>query len=194
MRRPAPSSDASRIIELFARRQPAYGTTDVLRLLRISEAQLASAIRDGAVAPEPNDIGASVIPWEDVAALALEEWTPRMIEAALGENALRVIPPLNQHRVIPVSLPAYLIRFVDHLARQAPAHNASDIIEHVLHNHANALALEVEIPGFRQALRYPYYTPRDGASRRCQYCDIVLTVRAGVCRECKERHEPRRRS
>jgi hypothetical protein len=190
-----PSSGADRIIELFAKRQPAYARTDVLRLIGISDAQLDAAIANGTIQVEANDRGTSVVPWEDVAALALEDWTLRMIEAALGDDALTVIPPLNQHHVIPVALPAHLIRFVDHLARQAPARNASDIIERILHDHANidALALDVEIPGFRQALLYPYYTHRDGASRRCRYCDLVLTGRADICRACKERHEPRRR-
>lgn len=190
-----PVSDRKRIVELFAKRQPAYARADVVRLTGVSDAQLDIAIATGALEVEQNDVGTSVIPWDDVAALALEDWTLRMIEAALGEDAVRVIPPLNQHHVIPITLPAHLIRLVDHLARQAPPRNASDIIERILHDHANtdALALDVEIPGFRQALQYPYYTPRNGASRRCRYCDIVLTFRVGVCRECKERHEPRRR-
>jgi hypothetical protein len=191
----AASSRVDRIIELFAKREPAYAQTDVLRLLGINDTQLDAAIANGTIHVEPNDRGMSVVPWDDVAAFALEEWTLRMIETALGEDALTVIPPLNQHHVIPVTLPAHLIRFVDHLAREAPAHNASDIIERILHDHANidALALDVEIPGFRQALQYPYYTQRDGASRRCRYCDLVLTRRADICRACKERHEPRRR-
>jgi hypothetical protein len=184
--------DTSRILELFTRRQPAYGIADVMRLLGITEAEVARAVADGAVTPEQNDTGAEVIPWEDVATLALESWTPRMIEAALGENARSVIPPLNQHHVIPVSLPAYLLQFVEHLAGQSPGQNASDIIERILHDHANTLALEVEIPGFREALQYPYYTPRDGAAPRCRYCGIVITTsRADVCRVCKE---PQRRS
>jgi hypothetical protein len=190
-----PSLRADRIIELFARRQPAYARTDVLRLIGISDAQLDDAIANGTIHVEPNDRGTSVVPWDDVAALALEEWTLRMIEAALGEDALSVIPPLNQHHVIPVTLPAHLIRFVGLLARQAPARNASDIIERILHDHANTnpLAIDVEIHGFRQALQYPYYTHRDGAARRCRYCDLALTGRADICRGCKERHEPRRR-
>jgi hypothetical protein len=55
-----------------------------------------------------------------------------MIEAALGHQAAEIIPPLNQHRLIRASLPKYLIRLLDQLARQESAvhhvpRNASDI-------------------------------------------------------------------
>ena len=180
------------IIELFARRQPAYARADVVRLLGITEAELASAIHAGTVTPEQDDTGAEVIPWEDVATLALASWTPRMINAALGKHATSALPPLNQQRIIPVALPAYLVRFVEYLARQRPGHNASDIIESVLHEQANADSLTVEISGFQEAVRYPYYLPRNGAASRCRYCDIVVaSSRTDVCRSCKERHEPR---
>jgi hypothetical protein len=202
MRRLLPAnSDAARIIELFARRQPAYGSDDVLRLIGISIGQLTGAIDAGAVTPERNDAGASVISWEDLAHLALDEWTPRMIEAALREKSSEVIPPLNQHRLIQVSLPIYLIRLLDYQARVESAtrhvpRNASDIIEQVLREFADGrdtAALDAEIPGFRQALQYPYYTPRpDSISLRCRYCNTMITeaVRE-VCRTCERRHEPK---
>lgn len=195
MRRP--TTDRLRIIELFAKRQPAYTRADVLRLLGISDQQLSDAITEGAVSVEQDDVGAEVIAWEDVAHLGLQEWTPRMIAAALGESAAEIIPPLNQHRQIRVSLPVYLIRFVEHLARieSAPhrvARNASDIIEYVLHGRANGNDADINtaIPGFGPALQYPYFTPRDGASQRCRYCGIVVTTsHLDACRVCTERHE-----
>jgi hypothetical protein len=200
--RPAadPHSDRERIIELFARRQPVYGTAEVVRLLGISEGQLADAIAKGNVGTEANDVGAHVIPWEDVGTLALEEWTPRMIEAALDGDRDE-IPLLNQHRLIRVSLPIYLIRLTDHLARfeSATRHvprNASDIIERILHDFANthdAAAIDGEIPGFAQALTYPYFTPRRTGLLwlRCRYCGVAISepVRE-VCRTCERRHEP----
>jgi len=75
--------------------------------------------------------------------------------------------------------------------------NASDILERILHQHAEAEDdlhhLDLEIPGFREALRYPYYTPRaDSIALRCRYCDITITeaVRE-VCKPCSARHEPK---
>jgi hypothetical protein len=184
MSRPPNHSDATRIIELFARARPVYARADVLRLLGISDGQLASAITSGAVTEERTDTGVAAIPWEDVALLALEEWTPRMIEAALCNEAADLIPYANQHRLIQVSLPIHLIRLLDYLARfeSATRHvprNASDIIERVLHDHANTLdaaLIEEEIPGFQQALTYPYFTPRaDNSQLRCRYCTIAIS-------------------
>jgi hypothetical protein len=69
---PAPlSSDRQRIIELFAQRQPTYTHADVVRLLGISDAVLTATITGGTVATETNEVGERVIPWEDVAVLAL---------------------------------------------------------------------------------------------------------------------------
>jgi len=195
-------SDRERIIELFARRQPVYGTAEVVQLLGISEGQLLDAIATGSVSTEASDTGAQVIRWEDVAILALDAWTPRMIAAALGHDADDVLPPLNQHRLIQVSLPLYLIRLLDQLARAESAtrhvpRNASDIIERVLHDLANTqktTTIDTAIPGFAQALTYPYFTPRNTGLLwlRCRYCGISISepVRE-VCRTCEARHEPK---
>jgi hypothetical protein len=173
-----------------------------VQLLGISENQLRDAIATGSVSTEASDTGAQVIPWEDVALLALEEWTPRMIEAALGHDADDVIPLLNQHRLIQASIPIYLIRLLDQLARfeSATRHvprNASDMIERILHEFANtqaAAAIDAEIPGFAQALTYPHFTPRSTGLLwlRCRYCGIAISepVRE-VCRTCEGRHEPK---
>jgi hypothetical protein len=136
-----------------------------------------------------------------VAALALEEWTPRMIEAALGHEADEVIPLFNQHRLIRVSLPIYLIRLLNYVAESdsAPRHvprNASDVLERLLHDFANTqdtTAIESEVPGYAQALTYPYFTPRRTGLLwlRCRYCGIAISepVRE-VCRTCEAHHEP----
>lgn len=200
MQRTAPTSDRQRIIALYAQRQPTYPFKDVLPLLGISDAQLRDAISRGVIATETNDLGQQVIAWAEVAALALEEWTPRMIEAALHHEADDV-PLLNQHRLIRVSLPIYQIRLLDHLARVASAtrhvpRNASDILEHLLHDVANAqntTAIDAEVPGYAQALTYPYFVPRRTGVLwlRCRYCGISITepVRE-VCRTCEAHHEP----
>ena len=195
------SSDRQRIIELFAQRQPTYTNADVARLLGISDAALTAAITSGTVATETNDVGARVIPWDDVAVLALEEWTPRMIQAAVRDEADEVIPPLNQHRLIRISVPLYQIRLLDYLARveslrRHVPRNVSDIIERVLHDYANthdAAAIDAAIPGFAHALTYPYFTPRRTGLLwlRCRYCGIAISQPSrAVCRPCERRHEP----
>jgi len=173
----------------------------VLRLLGISPEQLRSAIGKGVAEEHYNDRGDVVIPWEDVATLALEEWTPRMIEAALRHEADEVIPLFNQHRLIRVSLPIYLIRVLNYVAEfeSASRHiprNASDVLERVLHDFANTqdtAAIESEVSGYAQALTYPYFTPRRTGLLwlRCRYCGIAISepVRE-VCRNCEHHHEP----
>lgn len=194
-------SDRQCIVALYAHRQPTYRLADVLALLGISDGQLRDAISRGEIATETNDVGERVIAWAEVATLALEEWTPRMIEAALHHEPSDIIPLLNQHRLIRVSLPIYLIRLLDHLARfeSATRHvprNASDILERVLHDFANTqntAAINAEVPGYAQALSYPYFVPRRTGVLwlRCRYCGVAINeaVRE-VCRTCERRHEP----
>ena len=194
----APRTDRSVIVELFAQPRASYTNEEVFVLLGISDEALAVAIATGVIAPEKNNSGALVIPWEDVAHLALEKWTPRMIEAALGDDAAAVIPTLNQHRSIRVLLPHYLIRLLDEVARTDSARhrvprNASDILERILHDYANTLdrTLTEQIPGFSRALDYPYIPDRsDGTQPGCTYCGTSSTEPRAVCRTCVERHEP----
>jgi hypothetical protein len=194
-------SDRQRIIELFAERQPTYTRAAVLRLVGISAETLSAAVASGAVTTEVNEAGDSVIPWEDVASLALEEWTPRMIDAAVHDEPDGVLPGLNRHHRIQVSLPIYLIRLLDHLARAASAEshvprNASDIVERIVHEFANTqdtAALDTAIPGFAHALTYPYFIERWNGLLwyRCRYCGIAITKPARiVCYACEQRHEP----
>lgn len=193
-----PLSLRDRIIELYARPQPAYTNAEVMRLLGLNETEFERCVKQLVFGPEPNDRGATVIRWEDVAHLGLEQWTPRMVQAALGNRASEIIPPLNQHVLIRVSLPVYLIRYLDYRARQESVdftpRNASDIIEALLHNDADsgeAQTIDMEIPGFVQALRYPYYDASGGTFHRCRYCDISITEPArAVCKACEARHEP----
>ena len=192
-------SDRERIIELFAERQPTYTQAAALRLLGITAEQLVAAIASGDVTMEVNEAGESVIPWEDIASLALEEWTPRMIEAAVHPEPEAVLPGLNRHQRIHVSLPIYLIRLLDHLARAESRHvprNASDVLERLVHDFANTqdtAVLDAAIPGFAQALAYPYFIERWNGLLwyRCRYCGIAITKLARiVCHACAARHEP----
>ena len=64
-------TDRERIVELFARRQPTYGRCDVMRLLGLSEEQFAEHLARGVLTTEVDEDGLRVVPWEDVATLAL---------------------------------------------------------------------------------------------------------------------------
>jgi hypothetical protein len=195
-----PTTDRSRIIELFAKRKPFYALADVLRLTRSSDEEVNAAVNAGAL--DPRSEGAVLLfTWEDVAILALRRWTPRMIDAALGP-VTSAVPRLNRVKHIDVHLPLYQIRMLHVLADTERAGfrgrlNASDIIERLLLDLASSVgadAMDEAIPGFRAALQFPYFVQRDDdwATAFCRFCGR-LSGEAGreMCDDCKQRHEPR---
>jgi hypothetical protein len=199
---PIRSTDRALIRELFIQRVPLYSFADALRLARTGEAEVDAAIRAGDITTETFS-GRLVIPWDDVARLALDRWTPRMINGALGStDRLPVIPLLNRVQQIEVFLPVYQIRLLHYLAEMERAQfraplNASDVLEQRLLDLASAVdadELELAIPGFRAALDYPYFIPRadDRFTAFCWYCGRVSDVPGRqVCTDCHGRHEPR---
>jgi hypothetical protein len=195
-------TDRALIRELFIERVPLYSFADALRLTRTAQAEVDAAIAAGGITTETFS-GRLVIPWDDVAGLALDRWTPRMIDGALGStDRLSVVPLLNRVQQIEVFLPVYQIRLLHYLAgierEQFRARlNASDVLERHLLDLASAVnrdELELAIPGFRAALDYPYFIPRehDWFTAFCWYCGRVSDVSGRqVCTDCHRRHEPR---
>jgi hypothetical protein len=194
--------DRALIRELFIQRVPLYSFADALRLTRSTQPEVDAVIAAGGITTESFS-GRLVIPWDDVAGLALDRWTPRMIDGALGStDRLSVVPLLNRVQQIEVFLPVYQIRLLHYLAgigrEQFRARlNTSDVLERHLLDLAgavNADELELAIPGFRAALDYPYFIPRedDWSTAFCWYCGRVSDVPGRqVCTDCHGRHEPR---
>jgi hypothetical protein len=168
----------------------------------MTQAELDAAINDGGVATDAF-AGQVVVPWDGVANLALDRWTPRMINSALGStDRVSVIPLLNRVQQIEVFLPVYQVRLLHYLADVERGQfrarlNASDVLERHLLDLASAVnadEIELSIPGFRMALHYPYFIPRDDDwfTAFCWYCGRVSDVPGRqVCTECHARHEPR---
>lgn len=195
-------SDRALIRELFIQRVPLYSFADALRLTRSTQSEVDAAITAGGITTESFS-GRLVYPWDDVAGLALDRWTPRMIDGALGStDRLSVVPLLNRIQQIEVFLPVYQIRLLHYLAEMERGQfrarlNASDVLERHLLDLAgavNADELELAIPGFRAALHYPYFISRDDdwPTAFCWYCGRVSDVPGRqVCTDCHGRHEPR---
>jgi hypothetical protein len=195
-------SDRALIRELFVERVPLYSVADALRLTRTTQDEIDAAIASGGIATEAFG-GQLVIPWDDAARLALDRWTPRMINVALGStDRLSVVPLLNRIQQIEVFLPVYQIRLLHYLAERERGQfrarlNASDVLERHLLDLASAVdadELELAVPGFRAALDYPYFIPRedDWFTAFCWYCGRVSDVPGRqVCTNCHGRHEPR---
>lgn len=195
-------TDRALIRQLFIQRVPLYSFADALRLTRATQAEIHGAIAAGVITTERYGERV-VIPWDDVARLALDRWTPRMINGALGStDRLAVIPLLNRVQQIEVFLPVYQVRLLHYLAevergRFRARLNASDVLERHLLDLASAVnadEIELAIPGFRAALHYPYFIPRedDWFTAFCWYCGRVSDVPGRqVCTDCHRRHEPR---
>ena len=193
-------TDRALIRELFVQRQPEYSFDDARRLIRSAEAEISAAIDAGEIEPL-RKADRLLFSWDDVALLALRRWTPRMIDGALDVAHRDAVPRLNRVRQIQVQLPLYQIRLLHVLAESRRAGfrgrlNASDVLEHELLEvalSADADEIEAEIPGFRSALQYPYFIPRedDWATAFCRFCGRLSGV-AGreMCDDCKLRHEP----
>jgi len=189
-------SDRERIIELFVKRKPRYTVADVLRLTCTSEAALARAVTERDIAPPES----GMLAWEDVVYLVQGRWTPRMIDAALGQQRVGVIPPLNRVQHIEARLPLYQIRLLHFLAEQERGTirarlNASDILERELHSMASGVddldEIEAVVPGFRAALHYPYVISSDDNVAFCRYCGRVSDiVGRELCEDCRNRHQP----
>ena len=196
------TSDRALIRELFIRRIPLYTFAEALRLTRMTQAEVDEAVAGGDITTETFG-GQLVVSWDDVARLAHDRWTPRMINGALGSaDRLRVVPLLNRVQQVEVFLPVYQIRLLHYLAEVERGHfrarlNASDVLERHLLDLASSMnvdVLELAIPGFRAALDYPYFIPRDDdwATAFCWYCGRVSDVPGRqVCTDCHRRHEPR---
>jgi hypothetical protein len=196
------NNDRALIRELFIQRVPLYSFSDAFRLTRTTQAEVDAAISAGEIETETFS-GRLVIPWDDVARLALDRWTPRMINGALGSTGrLAVIPLLNRVQQIEVFLPVYQIRLLHYLAERVRGQfrarlNASDVLERHLLDLASAVSpdeLELAIPGFHAALDYPYFVPRedDWSTAFCWYCGRVSDVPGRqICSDCHGRHEPR---
>jgi hypothetical protein len=191
--------EASGLLKLFVERQAFYRLADARRLVHVSAERLRQAIDEGAV--EPVSDGTSLlIPWEDVASLALTRWTPRQIAHILRRAGhSEALPPLNQFRTIMVELPVYQIRLLHYLAEQrstrgAPPLAVSDVLEYEL----GALAVEEDlaaidrvIPGFAAAANYPLSEERpQPTAGSCLYCGASVAANPVACPACVARHVP----
>ena len=158
---PKRGSDRALIRELFLERVAQYDSRDVLRLTRSTEADLTAAIAAGDVEPLEGAEGLRFA-WDEVAALALRRWTPRVIARALGRE--RALPPLNATQTITIRLPRYQVQLLAVLVAEQDAgyrhaFTVSDVLEAHLLDLASSRglrAMERAIPGFTAAVHFPY--------------------------------------
>jgi hypothetical protein len=138
------------IRKIFLRRRATYTLRDVSRLTRLRPLALRAAIADGEVEATNESIS-----WEQVAALAIDRWGIEAIEADLGDDAAKQLPPLVRAAAVTLGLPRYQVAMLSALRASGADINA--IAADLFLNLAEERAEEMEqsIPGFRAAMSYP---------------------------------------
>lgn len=99
---------------IFILRRDTYTISEAVKLLSIPRKELAARIKRKEI-----DAEGDRLTWQTVAYLALEQWGVAEVEAALGDDARRVLPPLLRVEPVTVHLPAYLIRYLYHRAEES---------------------------------------------------------------------------
>jgi transposase-like protein len=89
-------------------------------------------------------------------AKALEQWSLEAIEAALGDDAVRVLPEAIRTCELRARMPRYQVAMLEHLAELEGA-TVSGVLTRELEDVASAHAevLSAAIPGFAAALAWP---------------------------------------
>ena len=147
--------DALHIRELFLQRKPSYRLSEAGRLLSMTRKQLereAKADHEDAY----RDNGRWRFTWRQVAYVALRRWSLEEIHAALGSEAVRVLPSLLAMRTLTVRLPEYLVRAIEHEAASEDT-TIDDWLHQELVDFAGTVVdrMEQVVPGFRRAYFYP---------------------------------------
>jgi hypothetical protein len=163
--RPLHPSHREAIREIFILRRPEYTTWQAAQLLRINVGEVLALIDRGTlyadVKRKRGQLGGprhALIPWQELASIALLRWTVVQIHDALGQDADSVLPPLLRPAELKaVRLPEYLIRLLETLA-----HGAKVSLEEYIYSvllglevTADPDAMEKLLPGFKAAIRFP---------------------------------------
>jgi hypothetical protein len=192
------SGDDARILELFAERQRFYDFATVRRLTGATAERLEEALTEGHVEPVIQ-AGVVAFPWDDVASLALERWTPRQIAQTLARaEREHALSPLNQFRTITIELPVYQIRLLHYLAQAKSGDgrqplSVSDVLECELDMLAWGELPDIEraVAGFEAAARFPSLDDAPHlVETRCLYCGTLIATGENACAACTTLHVP----
>ena len=147
--------EKQRIRDLFLSPRKTYSPDDAARLADADLHLLMERIKRGHVEAQTFYL----LDRRDVLQMALDRYSLEEIFAALGRDANRALPPLLRLEELCAMLPAYIVRVVNRLAEQNGV-STGVVIQQPLHDYvaqvrASNHAMDVEIPGLREALFYP---------------------------------------
>lgn len=153
-----------RIRTIFLHEARYVSIPDAAAMLGWSRSELLQAIAAHELEATTTCAGKAV-PIEEIVAKALEQWPLEAIEAALGNDAARVLPPSLRPRKLVAYLPAYQVQMLTHLAAKQQT-----TVGHILTHELDDLATEhleelsARIPGFAEAFEWPHAEPVDQPS------------------------------
>lgn len=143
-----------RIVRIFTVKRT-YTTLEAASILKIDLERLNAEIeaRDLEAVTEGN----ALLPWKEVAYLALRTWPLQTIFDALGSEAPSHLPDLLRPTSITVTLPSYQVRMLEVLARDQQLDFSTYLQLHLLDlASAESPFLAEQIPGFSAAFHFPF--------------------------------------
>jgi hypothetical protein len=143
-----------RIVRIFTVKRT-YTTLEAASILKMDLERLNAEIeaRDLEAVTE----GTTLLPWKEVAYLALRTWPLQTIFDALGSEAPSHLPDLLRPTKITATLPTYQVRMLEVLAHEQHL-DVSTFLQLYLLDLASAESpfLADEILGFSEAFRFPF--------------------------------------
>jgi hypothetical protein len=144
-----------RIRRIFLNRGPNFALITAAELLGMTMNDLKRDIDDGAIVAVSTGVGMRV-PKEELIAAAMRVWEQAVIEAALGDDAARVLPEAIRLVLLRVRVPRYQRDMLVALARRHGT-SVDDVLarelEDVVCAHAEELA--AALPALTAALAWP---------------------------------------
>lgn len=148
--------NARTIRAIFIRRRSRYSFASALRLLDMTAAALRADVEAGEVEAERNTDGSYGFTWSQLAFAALRRWSLRAIVEALDTEVGNPLPDALMPCSVPFYLPSYQVQVLEALARRDGVDVDTFLSDHLLDLcECNAEELADEIPGLREAIRFP---------------------------------------
>jgi len=144
------------IRRIFLSPRESYSLLDASKLLGMTPTALRYAVEEAKQYDCERVRGTIRFTWAQLAHIAIDKWTLRTIEAELGEDVGRALPPLLILRELRVFLPGYQVEMLHRLAAMVGTDVNTYLSDHLLDlAESDGAHVAMEIPGFDRALRFP---------------------------------------
>lgn len=142
------------IRRIFVTHRRSYTPRDASRALSISLGKINERIRDGEY---ECDEATGLIPWSQIARIAMEQWPLTAIYSALGKDAPAAFPPLLRPVELTVKIPEFQVRLLEFNAARLGVDVSEYLRAQVLDilNIDDAKEIDRECPGFFAAFIFP---------------------------------------